>query len=57
MEERVKLLEAQITIAMSSITKLEQALGVLLQYLMINKTFFDGLQVSKPAEPAKEESK
>jgi hypothetical protein len=50
MEERVKLLEAQITIAMSSITKLEQALGVLLQYLMINKTFFDGLQVSKPAK-------
>jgi hypothetical protein len=56
MEERIKLLEAQVTVLTGNLNKLDQVLSVVLQYMMINKTFFDGLQVNKPAEPPKEKA-
>jgi hypothetical protein len=57
MEERIKLLEGKIEVLLNSLTRLEdtvkkidQALGVVFQHMMVEKTFFDALQVNKPPE-------
>ena len=55
MEERIKLLEMQINVLQSTVNKMDQALGVMFQWALINKTFMDQLQVAKPTEVIKPE--
>lgn len=57
MEERINLLEAKLTVAQDTINKLDQSLGIVFQYFMLNKAFFDGLQIKKPNEEPKAEAK
>lgn len=48
MEERMKLLEGKVDLAMQTLAKMDQALGVMFQHLAIEKAFFDGLTINKP---------
>jgi len=57
MEERVKLVEAQLTVLQNQVTKMDQALGMVLQWVLHNKQFLDALQVNRPPEVNTEEKK
>jgi len=51
MEERIRLLEGKLELMMNTVVKLDQAVGVLMQWVLANKGFMDTLQVAKPANP------
>lgn len=57
MEDRIKLLEAQIIVLNQTVQKMDQALGLVFNILAAEKAIFDQLQVNKPAEVLKPEEK
>lgn len=57
MEERLKMLEGKVDVAMQTLGQMDKVLAVVAQWLMVNKTFFDTLQVKAKEEIKLEEKK
>lgn len=54
MEEKIKLLEAQVMVLQNTVNKMDQILGVLLGWFSVNKQMMDTITIQKPAVPVEE---
>lgn len=57
MEERIKLIEAQVVLLQNTVNKMDQALGLLFQVMAAKKAIYDQLQMNKPSDVIKPEVK
>lgn len=51
MRERVQLLEGKVEALTQTVLKMDQALGILVGWMLTNKKVLDQLQVNEPPKP------